>query len=157
MKKTKKQIIKKLLADELRSEAQIQRLKSDKDLGDTLAINWDLHSATDDEIIEYACKMRDEAKQYDMFNNAHFSHFFNGVNNGHEEHQMLTPKAYLLLMAYNGSCSTLRKYSEYYDKSYTALLNNVVKRHGWRLEYKDLCEKLHRDINETYDKANSVK
>jgi len=152
MKKiTKKEIIKNMLVTELRSPAQIERVQNDREHGAEYAIQWDLHSGTDDELIDYVDQLRKKIKKDSnelmaLYGRRHKMSSFNSVSNGHIARHILTPKAYLLLMAYKGSYCVLRKYFDHHKKAYSEALYDAAQRSAWRLEYMDICNQLRSDI-----------
>ena len=135
-RQTKKSIIKKLLIDELRSPEMRKRIESDRIRGYQGLIEWDLHSASDDELIEHAYELHSTKVP------------FFGTSNGHAARHILTPRAYLLLMAYRNSFSTLNKYFNHHKSMHAAALSEAATNNAWRLEYMHLCNELMSEVRQ---------
>lgn len=131
MKTTKKEIIKNMLVRELNAPDQLDLLTTEE------RIKLDL-CASDDEKIQFAKELK---KISDERYCPHLRK--SGV-------RKLTSKAYLLLMAYNGSLSTLEKYEKYFNNKANHIVCDAHKRAASFTQLAFEAEKLYSQVSRIY-------
>ncbi len=145
-KTTKKEIIKKMLVDELRSPAMAERLKTHPEI----KIKMDL--LNDDELITFSESMKDMVA-CTLPSGLELPYSYR-IGIGRITDKPLTPKAYLLLAAYKHSLSRLCEYRKHFRHAYESALYDVARRNAWRLEYEELCGQLYCNIMVDYEQKN---
>lgn len=144
-KTTKKEIIKKMLIDELRSPEMAERLRENPDL----KIKIDL--INDDELIAFAESMKHMVCGDDGCVRKYVADDGRVIYHN----QPLTPRAYLLLAAYKHSLSRLCEYERHHRRVYEGALYEAARRNSWRLEYEKLCNGLYNKILARYHIENN--